>query len=383
MNREFNLNRRSFLGGALAVGACGALPSGLFAEESRPLKFLVMTDHHVESDWIQSHGAERGQPVYTCWKPGDHAALTETYRFINSDPYCRDASLALFCGDQINTGYDYLKDDMAAEMVRYHRTLESLDLHAKTLGRTADLNFTAAPWSCRQNLGKGGKPYEVTPPPPASRVIAIQGNHDTGVREFYRDCAFTAGDVRFITFFAAYVGLPAPRPGVYVSTAKIADQTIAFIEKEMAAAAADPSIRHIVLASHWAIADKGENFVCPIIGACKENGMSANRDRLLALCEKYGCDLFINGHEHNGRYPVGKVGNLHDINCGTPVSAPLPAGHPNEKSRGAFAMVEIHPDKALFHVYSRAAVREADGKVVLDMPPRRLFTREIPLRPIR
>ena len=229
-------------------------------------------------------------------------------------------------------------------------------------------------FTCRGNLPKGGAPVTFTCRPPDSRVIAIQGNHDTGVGDFYRECAFTGGDVRFITFFASYVGLPAPK-GQYRSTARISDNAMAFIEREMKAAAADPAIRHIVLASHWAIADRdGKDFICPIVDACKENKMNDNRRKLLALCERYGCDLYINGHEHNGAYPVAKVGPLSDINCGTPTC------NPTGKSCGAFAIVEIIAAQALFHVYSRARVSSTGA---LEAPPQRLFTREIPLTPLR
>ena len=105
--------------------------------------------------------------------------------------------------------------------------------------------------------------------------------------------------------------------------------------------------------------------------------MNDNRRKLLALCERYGCDLYINGHEHNGSYPVAKVGPLSDINCGTPTcNPPSPGG----KGGGAFAIAEITPSQALFHVYSRAKV---SGSGALEAPPQRLFTREIPLVPLR
>ena len=382
MNTDMNttLTRRSFLVGAAAAAAVPA-----FGEAGKPLKFLFMADHHVESDFIQSFGAEKGEPVYPCWKPGDHAALVKTYEFINTDPFCRDAQFALFGGDQINTGYLSHWKDRDAEMERYHRTLQSLDLYRTSKGTDlSSFKFRSVPsFTCTGNRAKGQAPVTFTCPPLDSRVIAIQGNHDTGVGEFYRECAFQCGGVRFITFFASYVGLPSPRKGVYVSTAKISDEAMAFIEKEMSAAAADPAINHIVLCSHWAIADKGPDFHCPIIGACQENGMNPNRDRLLALCEKYGCDLYINGHEHNGRFPVGKVGSLHDVNCGTPTTPP-PENERNAASHGAFALVEIYADRALFHVYSRAGVAEdAAGQIVVTARPRRLFTREIPLKPLR
>ena len=360
--------RREFIGSAAAFGVLGCATGA----RRRPLKFLFMADHHVESDFIQGHGLTKGEPVYTCWKPGNHAALVETYRFINEDPFCRDIDFALFGGDQLNTGYDRTPQDMADELVNYNRTLEALDIHARTKGRVADLDFTARPWTCRQNLGKGLAAYDVVPQPLASRVIAIQGNHDTGVRSFYRDCAFTAGGVRFIGFFASYVGLPPTPAHRFNSTAKISDETLAFIESEMKRAAADPDIRQVVLCSHWAIAPVGKGFVHPILDARRENGWNDNRRKLLALAEKYGCRLFINGHEHNGAYPVGKAGVVSDINCGTVTGDPT-------QGNGAFAIVEIDDAKAVFTVYSRALVEEKDGECVVVARPRRLFVREIAL----
>jgi len=167
------------------------------------------------------------------------------------------------------------------------------------------------------------------------------------------------------------VGLPAPK-GKYRSTARISDEAVAFIEKEMAEAAANPAIRHIVLVSHWAIAPTGQDFVCPIIDACKENKFNDNRKRILALAEKYGCDLYINGHEHNSRYSTAKAGCLTDINCGTVTG-----------SKASWAIVEMHPDKAIFNVYSRAVAIEApDGTVSYSQLPQHLFAREIPLKSI-
>ena len=376
--------RREFVAGALAAGSAAFLP-GCVSQTAdpvrvarperpiRPLKFLFMTDHHVESNFIQDFGADKGTPSYAMWKPGNHAALVKTYEFINTDPYCRDIQFALFGGDQLNTGYMSHRQFLEAERVNYYRTLQSLDLYRNSKGTDiSDLDFhSPATFICDTNTPKG---YVKAPIPFMkldSRVIAIQGNHDTAVEDFYRECAFTCADTRFITFFARYVGLPAPK-GQYRSTARVSDEAVAFIEKEMAAAAANPAIRHIVLVSHWAIAPKGKDFVCPIIDACKENKFNDNRKRILALAEKYGCDLFINGHEHNGRYPTAKAGRMTDINCGT-VTGP----------KASWAIVEMHPDKAVFNVYSRAAAVEApDGTVTYSQLPQRLFTREIPLKPI-
>lgn len=373
--------RREFAAGMFAAGTFGILPGcsqrAAFTPKTgsnRPLKFLFMTDHHIESDFIENFGALAGKPRYTMWQPGNHAALARTYEFINSDPYCRDIQFALFGGDQLNTGYMSHRKQLEDERANYYRTLQSLDIYRNTKGTDiSDLDFRAPEsFFCKSNVPKD---YVQRPIPfmrPDSRVIAIQGNHDTAVEDFYRECSFKCGDTRFITFFASYVGLPAPK-GHFRSTARISDEAIEFMEKEMAAAAADPSIRHIVLVSHWAIAPKSEDFACPIIDACKENKFNDNRKRLLALAEKFGCDLFINGHEHNGRYPVGRAGCLSDVNCGTVTGA-----------QASWSIVEIHPDKAVFNVYSRAAaVETSDGNITYTQLPKRLFTREIPLKPMR
>jgi predicted phosphodiesterase len=331
-----------------------------------------MADTHIESDFM-----ERGKPCYTQWKPGNHAALVKTYEFINTDPYCRDAQFALFGGDQLNTGYSREQQQLDAERNIYFRTLASLDLHSKSAGTDLSRMKFHSPegFLCRENLEPGQKPVPFTYPALNSRVIAIQGNHDTGVPEFYRECSFECGSTRFICFFASYVGLPAA-PGTFRSTGAISDASLTFVENEMKAAAADPKIQHIVLVSHWSIVLDDKNFSAPIFNACKENKFNDNRRKLLALAEQYGCDLYINGHEHNGHYPVGKAGILSDINCGTVTG-----------SQGGWAIVEIHPEKAVFNVYSRAIAKETtDAKghaagVEYTQLPSRLFTREIPLKP--
>ena len=103
------MRRREFISGAAALGAFASLPS-FAADGKKPVKFLFMADHHVESDFM-----ERGKPVYTMWKPGNHAALAKTYEFIGKDPYCRDIDFALFGGDQLNTGYMNHPEELAAE----------------------------------------------------------------------------------------------------------------------------------------------------------------------------------------------------------------------------------------------------------------------------
>ena len=363
------IERREFIGGLSAAGMFSLVGGNAFAAgRVRPVKFILMSDTHIESDFV-----ERGRPVYTCWKPGDHAALVRTYEFINEDPYCRDADFALFCGDQVNTGYSREQSDLDDEMKIYRRTLARLALAApaRDLGV---FDFRARPYTCRENLAKGQAPFDVTPPPLASRVIAIQGNHDTGCPEFYRDCSFKCGDVRIIAFFASYVGLPAPK-GHYRSTGSVSDDTVAFIEREMARAAADPGVRHIVLACHWSIVnDDPKRFVCPLLDAEARKGLNDNRRRILALAEKYGCDLYLNGHEHSDSWPVGRIGSLFDVNCGT-VTA--------EKGVGAFAVVEMTDERALMTVYSRARAKEDGGRCVITDLPQRLFVREIPLKPIR
>ena len=367
-----NLSRRSFLG----LTACAAAASATPAQGEAPLcRFLFFCDVHVERDWL-----ERGRDVYTCWKPGNHLALELTYAFANADPLCRTADFALFGGDQLNTGYWSERQELEAEREIFRRTLSRLELaHPASSAELARFDFhTSGPYLLTQNLGRGEKPFVVTPPPLSSRVIAIQGNHDTGVADFYRECAFRCGGVKFITFFASYVGLPAPK-GHYRSTASISDASLDFIARELASAASDPTIRRTVLVSHWAIAPRGPDFKCPILDRLDETPlyggkMNDNRGKLLALVEKYGCDLYLNGHEHNGRFPVGLVGRLPDVNCGTLTARPNGKG---PESGGAFALVEIFANRAVLHVHSRAEVAMEGGKPVVLAQPRHLFDREV------
>ena len=371
------ISRREFVGEAFA--ACAMPLAGCVRSTGggRSVKFLLMTDHHVESDFM-----EGGRPAYTMWKAGNHAALAKTYEFISSDPYCRDIDFAFFCGDQLNTGYLNQQDKLEEERANYYRTLESLELYRNTKGKdVSDLDFRSPEsFFISGDLPKGYAQKPIPLKKPDSRVIAIQGNHDTAVEDFYRECSFKCGDTRFITFFASYVGLPAPK-GQYRSTARISDDAVAFVEREMSAAAADPSIRHIVLASHWTVVHGDQNFKWPIFDACKENGFSDNRRRILAIAEKYGCDLFINGHEHNPEYPVGKAGPMSVINCGS-VAAPA-SRDAHEDESGTFAIVEINDSRAVFNVYSRAIAKKgANGEIHYAQLPSRRFTREIVLKPV-
>lgn len=322
-------------------------------------KFLLMADHHVVDV-----ADERDSMSYPMWRAGDHAALAETYRFISTDPFCRDIDFALFLGDQLNSGYMNTPTLREAELATYRRTLESLDLYRRTVGKDiSDLGFRApSSFRCLGDLPAGYAQKPIPFKALDSRVIAIQGNHDTAVADFFRECSFRCGDARFVTFFAEYIGLPAPS-GEFRSTAAISDEAIAFVEREMAAAAADPTIRHIVLASHWGIVLGDPRFRWSIFGACAENGFNGNRERLLALAERYGCDLYLHGHEHAAGYHVGRAGTMSVVNCAT-VTA--------QNGQESFAVVELLPELARFHVYSRA-----DAGVA----PRKLYLREVPLRP--
>lgn len=338
-------------------------------KETKPVKFLYMSDIHFEDDF-----QERGKPIFTMWKPGNHAALRKTFEFINKDPYCSTIDFGLFGGDQLNTGYFYHEESMKKEMEIYRNTIPYLDIYSKTLGKNIkDLDFHyRKQYICKENLAKGQEPVTFTAPDLKSRLIVIQGNHDTCMPDFYRECAWTSGDVRFIAFFAAYVGLPAP-PGKFLSTGKIRDESVDFVEKEMKAAAANKKIRHIVLVCHWGIADGSSDFKCAIKDACESNKFNNNRQRILSLAEKYGCDLYINGHEHNSGFPVAKVGNLNDINCGTVT---------NDKY--SWSIVEIHHDKCIFNIYSRAnAIEKEDGTIEYNQLPTLTKTVTIQLKPIR
>ena len=327
------------------------------------LKFIFMPDIHIESDFM-----ERGQPRYTQWKPGNHAALERTFEFINEDESCKDVQFILFGGDQLNTGYSNQQDKLDDEMSNYRRLVGGLDLYRNSIGEDLSSFKFEAPseYICKENLARGQEPLLFKSPEFSSRVIAIQGNHDTGVPEFYRNCAFQCKDTRFICFFAAYCGLPAP-PGGYRSTGKIRDDTFEFVKEQIEKAAVDEEIKHIVLVCHWGIANDIEKFINPIVDACPANKMNDNRQKLLSLCEQYGCSLFINGHEHNQDFSVAMFGNTPDINCGSMV-------------HNTWSIVEITGDKAFFHVYAGAqAVEDSEGKVRFTSQPHFIKTVEIPL----
>lgn len=360
------VRRREFVAGMLSAGIAG---HGVLADGKRSrVRFLVMSDTHVERDFL-----ERGHAVYQCWKPGNHLALEETYKFINTDPRCANLDFAIFLGDQLNTGYSAEQSELDAELGIWNRTLLKLDIHSKTLGSDLSaFNFKARPWVCKENLGKGAKPFAVTPPKLNSKAIVIQGNHDTGVKDFYRDCAFTCGNVRVITFFASYVALPPPPGKKYHSTGFISDETADFVTKELESAAMDSGIEYSVLACHWAIAPAGKNFRWPIVDGCKSNKYNENRRRILEAVEKYGCGLYLNGHEHNDSWPAEKVGGMLNVNCGT-VTAP----------KSSFAIAELGDGEFRFDVYSRAVAKtDADGKVVVTSTPEFKFSRRHAIRKI-
>ena len=306
------------------------------------LKFIFLSDIHVESDFM-----ERGKPCYTQWEPGNHAAVERTFKFINEDPFCKDAEFILMGGDQINTGYSRKQNDLDAEMVNFRRLLGSLDIYRQSLGTDLSKFKFEAPteYLCKENLAAGQKPLRFRSPELNSKVIPIQGNHDTGVPEFYRNCAFQCKGTRFICFFASYRALPAPK-GSYRSTGAIEDETFNFVKGQIEKAAADKSIKHIVLVCHWGISNDIEKFSWPIVDACPANGMNDNRAKLLALCEKYGCSLYINGHEHSKQTQVGMFGGTPDVNCGAFVE-------------GSWYVVEIKGDEALFHQYTIADAEAA------------------------
>ncbi|MBO4595504.1 MAG: metallophosphoesterase [Bacteroidales bacterium] len=345
----------------LTVAACGQRPKKA-VEQSDTLRFVFLTDMHIESDFI-----ERGHPVYEHYAVGNHASLEKTFEFINEDPLCSKASFILLGGDNINTGYEREHQSLVDEMVNYHRLVGMLNLYNDKEGLEAFKFEAPESYTCAENIGPDQAPMEFHSPVLGSKVIPIQGNHDTDVEEFYRNCAFQCGGVRFICFFCHYCALPAP-PGQYKSTGRIADDTFAFVKDQIERAAKDPEIRQIVLVNHWGIAP---GFKWHIYDACEANGWNDNRQKILDLAEKYNIRLYINGHEHNRDFPVEKVGNMYDINCGAVASG----------DQGKWSLVEITPDKALFHIYTRANTELApDGSTVFTSLPALERTIEIPLK---
>ena len=329
-----------------------SIPDGyeLLDNDTVSTKFLLMSDTHVESDfWEKDH------EVYTLWKP-NFEALTETYKYINRNFTVDELNFGLFCGDQLNTGYANNQKDLTDELENYYETLDILDLYRETKGK----DVSSFMFSKTDGYNDADGKYK-TFPELDSRIIAFQGNHDEGVPDFWRECSFVSGDTKFICFFASYIGLSAPE-GKYRSTGFVSDETIEFIEKELENT--DDSVNHVVLACHWSIVLDDKNFGWPILDACAENSYNGNRQRLLDLCEKYGADLYINGHEHNANYPIGKAGPLTDISIGSTTSH--------------WAIVEIHKRKAVFDIYTRAYT-DAEGNLTKE--PEYVKTKKIDLVP--
>ena len=336
------------------------LPFAAKAQEDT-LRFIYIADTHVESDFM-----EAGKPRYPHYKVGNHASLERTFRFINEDPFCSKASFILMGGDNINTGYAREQESLDAEMVNFRRLVGVLDLYNNKDDLDSFRFEAPETYICAENLAPGQQPMTFRSPAFTSRLIPIQGNHDTDVQDFYRNCAFQCKGTRFVCFFASYCFLPSP-PGGYRSTGYISDETYEFVRDQVERASADPSVSRTVLVCHWAISTDYEKFKNPIIDACEANGWNDNRSKILALAEKHNIRLYINGHEHVRDYPVAKVGNMYDVNCGPMVW-------------GKWSVVEITSDKAIFHVYSRAeAVPGKDGAVEFTSLPKRERTFEIPL----
>lgn len=144
----------------------------------------------------------------------------------------------------------------------------------------------------------------------------IQGNHDTSMdlRFFRQKLWYTenaAGEkVAFIAFFSKYGGYPAvnfsvSKSGIsYKSYGILADEMVDFVEQSIVAAR-EQGAKHIVLCSHFGIA---QDLAAPVL---PESGLG----RIEQLCEKYNVRLYLNGHEHNKPYALRKYHNLYDYDA--------------------------------------------------------------------
>lgn len=311
-------------------------------------QFLLMADAHIEYDFTNDYGS----PWYTGWKP-HHEALIDTYRFVNEN--YPELDFALFCGDTTNTGYEDHPQKMANELVNYWNTIAHLDVYKRTVG--TDLSrFCLAKADHYESARYGPDVLQ-------SAAIAAQGNHDPGVRAFYRDCSFICNKVKFVCFFARYCDMGRAPDGDLLSTGLITDDTLAFVEREFKNAA-DQGIEHLILVCHWGIVMDDPNFGYAIVDACSYNYYNNNRQKIMALCEEYGCELYLSGHEHNNNFPVGKAGILSDINLGTATEM--------------WGLAEVKEDAFVLDIFTIAKANPETGEIIKR--PEKIRTITLPLR---
>ncbi len=237
------------------------------------IKFAVFADSHVgQSD---THNKN----------------LQKAVEYVNSDS---KIDFTLFLGDNIDDGYFYSGQNISAgQLEQFYELAEKLN-----------------------------RPY-----------YAISGNHDANTTKFEKDMVIKCGDIAIIGFFANYYTFDPE--DMYTSNGMVSMGMLAWLESVFEQC----KDKKIILACHYSIVE-GENFYSPIPHAQPVpkrdiEMQDFGREKILELAEKYGAELYLNGHEHQPNLPVGTAGTLTDFNIGS------------LGNQGLYAVVTIKGDKAI------------------------------------
>lgn len=185
-------------------------------------------------------------------------------------------------------------------------------------GDNLDKGYVSTPKEMKEQLGifnemvkASNKPYYV-----------MKGNHDPDVADptFEKNLIIECGNVNVIGFFADYYEFNDEDYGFNYSTGKVSQKTIEWLDEAFSKSAG----KRVILACHYSIVKDNENFSCPIEDV--KNDIDFGRGKILELAEKYNCEVYFSGHEHNSSCPTGIAGTLTNYSIGS-VTVPDDGGN--------------------------------------------------------
>ena len=124
-------------------------------------------------------------------------------------------------------------------------------------------------------------------------LIPVIGNHDDSDNNAFVDYYFhppPGGDGHYYSFDYGNLHVTVANT---LDTFSAGSDQYAFIEGDLAAAAADPDIDHIFVAGHWPAYSSGAH------GVADHDEWGEVRDQLQPLFETYGVDIYWCGHDHH------------------------------------------------------------------------------------
>ncbi len=236
------------------------------------VKFAIFSDSHIGQ-----------RPIFK-------RALERAVTYVNETD---DFDFTLFLGDNIDDGY-YQDANTSPSQLKI-------------------LNDTAS---------KLNKPYYM-----------LAGNHDANTPQFEHKMIIECGDVAIIGFFADYYTFDPE--DIYSSNGRVDDAMLVWLEEAFEKC----NGKRIILACHYSIAE-GKNFYAPIPHAQPVPKrdlvwVDFGREKILELAEKYGAELYFNGHEHQTDLPVGTAGTLTNFSIGS------------LGNHGFFAVVTVDKERAV------------------------------------